>query len=177
MTPNFARALLAAPTNSPLTTGTRTLRRTALAAERPGCAQVHVISPFAVPSHATGEVAALGLEEAGWMSAREAILTRLMASHGMLLAYGATAPTEPARHHFRRQADWMHGGVAHHNLPSSQVVDGPRHPCRWQRWTHLARPGVPFVEGLRASPVKSLRRFGPGRPPGYVDAVAMREAA
>lgn len=151
VTPNSERALLAVLTNPPLTTGTRTLRRTALVAEQLGFAQVHVVNLFAVPSHATGEIAALGLEEAGWLSAREAILTRLIASHGVLLAYGATAPTGPARLHFRRQVDWLHGVVAHRDLPSWQVGDGPRHPSRWQRWTHRAHPGVPFEEALRAS--------------------------
>lgn len=151
MTTDGERVLLAVLTNPPLTTGTRTLRRVTLAADYLGFAQVQVVNLFAVPSHATGEISMLGSDEGGWLTAREILLPQLISSHEVLLAYGLSAPTGPARLHFLSQVEWLRGMLAEHDLPSWQVGDGPRHPSRWQRWTYRAHPGIPFAEALKVS--------------------------
>lgn len=143
--------LLAILANPPLTQGTRTLRRVELAADLLGFNQVKVANLFALPSHATVEIAVLGADEDGWLTAREPLEQSLEAADGVLLAYGATAPTGTARLHFGRQVEWLKGLIAERDLPSWYVGDGPRHPSRWQRWTHREHPGVPFAEALRDS--------------------------
>lgn len=143
--------LLAILANPPLTQGTRTLRRVELAAALLGYERAHVVNLFALPSHATGEIAVLGAEEHGWLSARELLKPSLESAHGVLLAYGTTPPVGAARLHYRRQVEWLHGLIAECQLPTWYVGDGPRHPSRWQRWTYRAHPGVPFAEALRDS--------------------------
>lgn len=143
--------LLAILANPPLTQGTRTLRRVELAADLLGFSQFSVANLFALPSYASGEIAVLGAEEDGWLTARELLESGLQTTHGVLLAYGARAPVGIARLHFGRQVEWLHGLIAERQLPSWHVGDGPRHPSRWQRWTHHMHPGVPFVEALRQS--------------------------
>lgn len=158
--------LLAILANPPLTQGTRTLRRVELAADLLGFTRVHVVNLFALPSHTTVEIAVLGVDEGGWLTARESLGPCLDAAHGVLLAYGATAPIGAARLHFGRQVEWLHEVIAERELPSWHVGDGPRHPSRWQRWTHREHPGVPFADALRSSftrvhadPVETPSRF------------------
>ncbi|MEO5316321.1 DUF1643 domain-containing protein [Pseudarthrobacter sp. CC12] len=143
--------MLAILANPSLTKGARTLRRVEMAAELLGFTKVRVANLFALPSHATGEIAVLGAEEDGWLTARELLEPSLQTAHGILLAYGATAPTGAARLHFGHQVEWLHGLIAARQLPSWHVGDGPRHPSRWQRWTYRAHPGVPFTDALRSS--------------------------
>ena len=154
--------LLAILANPALTKGTRTLRRVDLAASLLGFSQVNIANLFALPSHSTGEIAVLGAEEHGWLTARKLLEPKLASTQGILLAYGSTAPTGIARLHFRQQIEWLHSLIAEHQVPSWHVGDGPRHPSRWQRWTHRAHPGVPFAEALRESLV-SVRTNPVGR--------------
>lgn len=145
------RVLAAILANPPLTEGTRTLRRVELAADLLGFARVEVANLFAESSQTTNEIALLGANETGWLSARPPMMECITGAGGVLLAYGAGEPTGTARGHFRRQVEWLRDRVAASGLPVWQVGDGPRHPSRWQRWTHRAHPGVPFAEALRAS--------------------------
>lgn len=143
--------LVAVLANPPLTDGSRTLRRVELAAELLGFAQHRIANLFAVPSHATGAIAHLGQHESGWAQARAALTEQLASADGVLLAYGRTAPTGEARHHFRRQVDWLLSRSIDVALPSWCVGDGPRHPSRWQRWTSRAHPDLAFPDALRVS--------------------------
>lgn len=146
-----SRTLVAVLTNPPLTEGRRTLRRVELAADLLGFTQHRIANLFALPSHATGAIAHLGRHEAGWDQARAALTEQLNSADGILLAYGCTAPVGNARHHFRRQVDWLLTRSIDANLPSWCVGDGPRHPSRWQRWTSRAHPDLAFPDALRAS--------------------------
>lgn len=65
MTQGRGGSLLAVLANPPLTAGDRTLRRVEMAAKLLGFAEVQIANLFAVPSHATGEIAVLGAEEIG----------------------------------------------------------------------------------------------------------------
>ncbi|GAB3745549.1 DUF1643 domain-containing protein [Microlunatus parietis] len=134
-----------------MTEGTRTLRRVELAADLLGFARVEIANLFAESSQTTNEIALLGANESGWLSARQPLLDCITGAEGVLLAYGAAEPTGTARSHFRTQVEWLRDRIAASRLPEWQVGDGPRHPSRWQRWTHRAHPGVPFAEALRDS--------------------------
>jgi hypothetical protein len=146
-----SRTLVAVLSNPPLTDGRRTLRRVELAAQLLGFDQFQVANLFAGPSHASGALAQLGKAEAGWDEARGALSDRLAAADGVLLAYGCTAPTGEARHHFRRQAEWLLERTVATATPTWCVGDGPRHPSRWQRWTSRTHADLAFPDALRAS--------------------------
>ena len=156
--------LVAVLTNPPLTDGKRTMSRVALAAELLGYSEIAIANMFALPSLSTGAIDDLGATVDGWIAARGSLEANLAVAHGVLLAYGATSPSGTARVHFRDQVGWLYDRVEELSLPTWFVGDGPRHPSRWQRWTHRVHPDVPFEEALR----RSLVRLGatiPSDPP------------
>lgn len=146
-----SQTLVAVLANPPLTSGVRTLGRVRLAAELLGFTDVEVANLFSLPSHATRDIDVLGAAEDGWIKARPTLDGELTRAGGVLLAYGADTPSGPARFHFRNQVAWVLARVDDLALPIWQVGDGPRHPSRWQRWTHRAHPNVPFPDALRSS--------------------------
>lgn len=137
--------------NPPLAGGRRTLNRVALAAELLGYREVATANLFALPSQSTGAISELGATEAGWVAARDPLESHLAVAEGVLLAYGATLPSGIARLHFRDQVTWLRNRVAELSLPAWHVGDGPRHPSRWQRWTHREHPELAFTDALRLS--------------------------
>lgn len=143
--------LVAVLANPPLTDGTRTLRRVQLAAQLLGFDGQRVTNLFALPSHATGDISRLGQTEDGWAQARTALTEQLAAADGILLAYGCTAPAGEARHHFRRQVDWLLDRTVAAEVPTWCVGDGPRHPSRWQRWTSRTHADLAFPDALQES--------------------------
>nr|NLI49740.1 DUF1643 domain-containing protein [Propionibacterium sp.] len=151
MTATDSRTLVAVLSNPPLTDGHRTLRRVDLAAELLGFTHRRVANLFALPSHATGAIADLGQENTGWDQARADLTDHLAAADAVLLAYGCTAPAGEARHHFRRQVDWLLDHSVAATVPTWCVGDGPRHPSRWQRWTSRTHPDLAFPDALRQS--------------------------
>ncbi|GAB3260422.1 hypothetical protein GCM10027425_23590 [Alteromonas gracilis] len=146
--------LVALLANPPLTAGTRTLRRVELAAELLGFSRVTVANLFNLPSHATGDIDELGAGPEGWMSARMRLAAQIRSADGLLLAYGASEPAGSARIHFRRQVVWVAERIEARGVEAWQVGDRPRHPSRWQRWTHRAHPGLPFQDALAQSLVR-----------------------
>lgn len=145
------KTLVAVLTNPPVSDGKRTLNRVALAAELLGYGEVSVANLFALPSQATRAIDELGATELGWVAARDRLVTSLSVADGVLLAYGATPPSGPARLHFRDQVAWLQNRVDELSVPTWIVGDGPRHPSRWQRWTHRVHPDLAFRDALRQS--------------------------
>ncbi len=148
------RTLVAVLTNPPLTAGLRTINRVTMAANLLGFDRVVVGNLFALPSHATGAITELGVSPHGWATAKSHLADHLASSDGVLLAFGVTAPSGPARDHFRSQVRWLIERTVSLGLPTWQVGDGPRHPSRWQRWTSRTHPDVGFPEALRTSLVR-----------------------
>lgn len=160
------KTLLAVLSNPPLTDGRRTLNRVELAAGLLGFDQVVVGNLFAVPSHATGAISALGLGPEGWATARSHLTDHLAGCDGALLAFGVSAPAGGARDHFRHQVRWLLDRTVSAGLPTWQVGDGPRHPSRWQRWTSRTHPDLAFPEALRTSLVRVEPPGDPRTPEG-----------
>jgi hypothetical protein len=159
-----AVTLVAVLANPPLTDGQRTLSRVALAGDLLGFAEVKVANLFSMPSHATDAIDGLGATAAGWLAARPSLETALAGADGVLLAYGASSPSGPARTHFREQVEWLRTRIDQLALPGWQVGNGPRHPSRWQRWTNREHPELPFVEAVRCSLVPvCVNRVGTDR--------------
>lgn len=160
------KTLLAVLSNPPLTHGRRTLQRVELAVALLGFDQVVVANLFGVPSHATGDISALGVGPEGWATARSTLADNFAACDGALLAFGVSAPSGGARAHFRSQVRWLLDRTVSAGLPTWQVGDGPRHPSRWQRWTSRAHPDLAFPEALRTSLVRVEPPGDPRTPEG-----------
>ncbi len=83
--------------NPPLTDGRRTLQRVELAVALLGFDRVVVGNLFAVPSHATGAISALGLGPEGWETARSHLDDHLAAATGPCWRSGSLRPpVQPA---------------------------------------------------------------------------------
>lgn len=160
------KTLLAVLSNPPLTDGRRTLHRVELAVSLLGFDRVVVGNLFAVPSHATGAISALGLGPEGWETARAHLDDHLAGCDGALLAFGVSAPSGEARERFRSQVRWLLERTVAVGVPTWQVGDGPRHPSRWQRWTSRAHPDITFPEALRTSLVRVDPPSDPRTPEG-----------
>lgn len=146
--------LVAVLANPPLTSGARTIRRVELAAELLGFAGASIANLFALPSHATGAIAELGVGPEGWVAARPHLASQIRSAGGLLFAYGTTEPVGPARMHFRCQVAWAAAQVETRGVAAWRVGDGPRHPSRWQRWTSRAHPDLSFSAALALSLVQ-----------------------
>lgn len=137
--------------NPPTTSGIRTLGRVQQAAEILGCERAEVVNLFQIATYRSGGIAEVGTDSDTWHAARDAVDVALDRATHVLLGYGTTEPTGPARLHHREQVSWLQQQIAARGLPTYQVGDGPRHPSRWQRWTFKNHVGVPFPEALRLS--------------------------
>jgi hypothetical protein len=116
-----------------------------------GYASVRIVNVFPLPSRRSTGISVLGTESTPWHAARREILPAVASADGALMAYGVGSPTGPAREHFRDQITWLESVVARAELPAWQMGDGPRHPSRWQRWTHREHPELDFPSALVAS--------------------------
>lgn len=146
--PARATVLLAVLSNPPTTSGHRTLNRVEMARQVLGFDRVAVVNLFPEPSYRTGELSQLGVNPAAWLPARQDIAEQLPTAEGVLLAYGCSAPSGPAREHFRTQERWITSLLAERSAPVWRVGGTPRHPSRWQRWTVRQHPDLEFRQAL-----------------------------
>lgn len=159
--------LLAVLANPPTSGGARTLSRVEQAALVLGYGDFEVANLFSVPSKATGEIERLGVNGAAWLAARADIELRLSTADAVLLAYGIRPPMGPAGAHFHAQVDWLNNRLTEVQLPAWWVGDGPRHPSRWQRWTHRAHPDLSFPDALERGLVSAVLK--PQGPPARLE--------
>lgn len=138
------------------TSGTRTLNRVELAREVLGFERARLVNLFALPSYRSGGLTELGGRAEGWAAARPEIERGLAEADAVLLAYGATEPSGPARIHFREQVAWLNEQVEQHALPTRWVGGAPRHPSRWQRYTWRTCPDLAFSDALAVALVPTL---------------------
>ncbi|WP_374109374.1 DUF1643 domain-containing protein [Curtobacterium citreum] len=137
--------------NPPRTSGVRTLNRAAKASLILDFDSFSLTNLISVPTHSTGEISALAAEEEAWIQSRSQLVEALSESSGVLLAYGIGAPTGPARHHHADQIAWLQNEIERRSLPTWTVGGQPRHPSRWQRFTHRKYPGIDFDAALSLS--------------------------
>ncbi len=143
------RRLLVVGLNPPETSGSRTLARVEVARQLLGYAAVDVRNLFAYPTRSSLDIGVAGSEQDGWLKARADLSHGLAKADGVLLGYGTQAPAGPARGHFHAQVSWLEGVLASAKVPVWLVGGAPRHPSRWQRYTHRIAPDRPFTDGLR----------------------------
>jgi hypothetical protein len=144
----MTRTLLCVLANPPVGDGARTRARVALAGELLGYDDVVIGNLFATPSSSVTDIPALGAGPAGWLEARVALQVQFEVCAGVLLAYGVSAPTGPARHHYKGQLGWLDDALSGFTVPRYQVGETPRHPSRWQRWTARQHPQLEFRDAL-----------------------------
>lgn len=142
------QTLLCVLANPPIGDGIRTRARVKLAGDLLGYDVVKVENLFAIPSPSVTDIALLGSTPEGWMRARVALLAQLKDCDAVLLAYGVSSPTGPARQHFEAQVEWLITKISKLPVVQYQVGDLPRHPSRWQRWTARQYPQIKFQDAL-----------------------------
>lgn len=146
--------LLCVLANPPAGSGERTLARLEQARALLGFETVRVGNLFAFPSADVTDITELGATPGAWMEARKQLAPAVASCDGVLLAYGLSEPTGPARHH-REQVRWLTERLVEAECRAFQLGDGPRHPSRWQRWTARHYGGLTFAAALQASLTKT----------------------
>lgn len=144
-------AVLASP---PQTTGVRTRNALARAAGLINCDAVDVVNLLEVPTADTNAIAEAGREGATWKRSRSAISDGFHRADALLLAWGVSEPTGPARHHRREQMAWTLAEAQRAGHTRVWTVgDQPRHPSRWHQYVadrHGRTPrALTFEERLR----------------------------
>jgi hypothetical protein len=124
----------------PTTSGTRTLARIENFKAELNISSVTVANLLNVASYRTNGMSATGITETPWLESREPILRGLEVSELVLLAYGVSEPSGPARTWHREQIAWLHSEITSRELPAIQIGEGPRHPSRWHRLTTKTHP-------------------------------------
>lgn len=144
--------ILATP---PLTTsGARTLRRVRMAAEVIGSSSAIVANLLEVATVDVRDIAIAGRDSDEWHNSRGLLQAAIASADYVLLAWGCSEPTGPAKHHHRAQVAWVMGELNTRGLPLWTFGGLPRHPSRWQRYTSREHPGSTF----RAAVAVSLRQ-------------------
>ncbi len=147
-----ADVLLAVGSNPPSrTSGLRTLNRLQQARDVLEFDDVRLANLFSTASYRSGEVSELGVNPEGWLTARRLLEEELEDAAAVLLAYGTQTPLGPARLHFREQLAWLGTRLVAQGTPTWWVGGAPRHPSRWQRYTHRAYPDLTYSEALSLS--------------------------
>lgn len=140
-------AVLASPPKT--TTGNRTSGRVKLAAELLGCQEVQIVNLLGTPTRDVCDIQSAGSMPGPWIDSRTSIQCLLPTADAVLFAWGCKSPIGSARIHQRRQVEWVKVQTKQQDLPEWTVGGCPRHPSRWQRYTHHAFPGVAFRDALR----------------------------
>lgn len=140
--------LLVVGLTPPATSGARTRARVNTARQLLGFATVDLVNLFAFTTHDATDLSVAGQQSDGWHAARPVLGAGLENADGVLLAYGVQLPTGLARTHFRSQVDWLERRLVEVDLPVWLVGGAPRHPSRWQRYTHRTAPELPFEQAL-----------------------------
>jgi hypothetical protein len=134
--------------NPPLTSGTRTRGRVELARSLLGFDSIIHSNLFALPTHDLAGVAAVGATEEGWLEARHQLVEQVARADAALLGFGVQSPSGDARRWFRAQVSWLEAELAQADTPVWEVGGAPRHPSRWQRYTHRTFSDRPFATAL-----------------------------
>lgn len=142
-------AILATPPSA--TSGVRTRARLALAADAIGATALEVVNLLDVATRDVLDMADAGREVEPWLASRDQIHSSLAKADQVLLAWGISEPTGPARSHHRAQVHWVMEDITANGLSWWTVGGSPRHPSRWQRYTARTYPGRAFREALDAS--------------------------
>jgi hypothetical protein len=150
----FLLAVLASPPKT--TAGDRTSRRVELASELLGYQEVQIVNLLCTPTRDVCDIQAAGATSGPWIYSRAAIKRLMPAADAVLFAWGCKPPTGPARPHHGRQVNWVRMQATEQGLSQWTVGGTPRHPSRWQRYTHRAYPGLDFREALRMALTTTL---------------------
>lgn len=143
--------LLVVGCNPPTTDGLRTMARADQARRILGYDHCLISNIFGFPTYRSGEIATIGTVEDGWRAARSHLLNVMPTASAILLGYGLTKPPGVAGKLHTQQLVWLEEQIASYSLPVWWVGGSPRHPSRWQRYTHRAFPNLDYPDALAAA--------------------------
>ena len=126
--------LLAVLASPPLSSGSITRRRVALAAEAVGSPEWGISNLTQTPTQTVLDLARLTRDPEPWAAARHELEHALETASIVLLAYGISIPTGAARDYWVDQVAWVHREIRRRGLPTVCWGGLPRHPSRWQRY-------------------------------------------
>ena len=152
--------VLASP---PLTSGARTLGRVKTLARTLDLTSWSVTNLFSLATRSVRDISVLGIDSSAWLAARSDLESEVRRSTDLVLAFGVTRPSGRARSHFLDQLEWLATQIEEVQPTCWSISDSPRHPSRWQRYTHRAYPDLAFEDALDLA----LTNVSPGALRGY----------
>ena len=156
MVTSLMRELLVVLATPPLTSGDRTLQRVRLATTQLGYSTTRIANVVSIETQDVNDLSRVDIPTRSWMKSRATIAEHLAVEPAVLLAFGCSLPSGPARTAYKAQLAWL--GAALRDAGVTEVItvgDRPFHPSRWQRYTSRAHPGVDFEAALRKSYIRS----------------------
>jgi hypothetical protein len=124
-------AILATP---PLSSGAITRGRVARAADALGFERWSIANLLDVSTSTVRDISACGREQTAWLTSRTSLRSGVENASAVLLAYGTSVPSGPARRHWKEQIEWIVAEVRMQGQPMLAWGGLPRHPSRWQRY-------------------------------------------
>ena len=125
------------------------MRRVQLASSLLGADDLVIANLIPVALRSTTDQRVQSVSTRRWGEARSHIESLLDPGDIVLLGYGTTEPSAPARERFRGQVAWLHSMLCERDLRVVQVGDRPHHPSRWHRYTRRKYPNLDFPAALR----------------------------
>lgn len=129
----------------PLGAGARTLARVDVARRMLGLDTYSVANLYPEPLASSGCVAD---DAAVWSAGRRDVERELARtdSTDVLLGYGVSLPSGPARALHRSQVRWLEAHLSTSGVRVWTFGGRPNHPSRWQRVAYRHRPGATVEE-------------------------------
>lgn len=143
--------------NPPKGVGERTITHLQVVRECLNCDVVQIVNLY---PHATKDLAGLGRvagDTKDWIEQRHVISTALRQADEVLLGWGVSLPTGPARARMIAQISWAIDQLQSLGVVPWVVGDGPRHPSRWHQYVsdrHGRTSGGSLAERIRDSVVQ-----------------------
>lgn len=157
MTETEGRVLVAVLLNPPTGDGARTRAHLRVAANCLGCDAVRIVNLFATPTRDLAALSMVAHHSQDWTARRAVIAAAIREGDEVLLGWGVSFPTGPARTRLDEQIKWLVAELDAIEVVAWVVGDGPRHPSRWHQYVsdrHNRTDGGPFADRVRYSLVR-----------------------
>lgn len=129
-------------------TGKLTLSRVALAASAMQCNNYTWANFIQIKTLSTSELSVTAREEMDWVSSRPALSNSIANATHVLLGFGDSILSGPARHWQRNQALWLAKTIQWDQQRVVWLSGRPLHPSRWNRETFQKLPGEPLATAV-----------------------------
>lgn len=129
----------------------RSQRRVELLCELLDIESHRIVNLCQTPTSAARDLGVGGSDPDAWADSRTMLEVGVTSSDVVLFGFGVGVPSSASRTVFQDQVAWLEERTAAIAGTVCQVGGQPRHPSRWQRYTHRHYPDLEFRSALLRS--------------------------